>query len=54
MIESRSRHSGDHQIPVTYIWYDELTSGALGPEVPRAAAAAPDPHAPDPQPQTAT
>src|SRR5947209_14248242 len=34
MIEFRRRHSGKFQIPVTYVWHDEIASGALGPEVP--------------------
>jgi hypothetical protein len=33
MIEFRRRNSGRFQIPVTYIWHDELAAGALGPEV---------------------
>lgn len=49
MIEFRRHHSGHYQIPVTYVWYDELVSGALGPEVPLAPEPAPQPH-----PQTAT
>jgi hypothetical protein len=34
MIEFRRRNSGRFQIPVTYVWHDELAAGALGPEVP--------------------
>lgn len=33
MVEFRRRNSGHFQIPVSYVWYDELDSGALGPEV---------------------
>jgi hypothetical protein len=33
MIEFRRRHSGKYQIPIQYIWYEELVAGALGPEV---------------------
>jgi hypothetical protein len=33
MIAFRSRNSGRFQIPVTYVWNDELAAGALGPEV---------------------
>jgi hypothetical protein len=33
MIEFRRRNSGRFQIPITYVWHDELASGALGPEV---------------------
>ena len=34
MIAFRRRNSGHYQIPVTYIWHDELAAGELGPEVP--------------------
>lgn len=48
MIEFRRRNQGRYQIPVTYIWNDEIAAGALGPEV------APDPvPEPEPAPQTA-
>jgi hypothetical protein len=33
MIEFRRRNAGRYQIPVSYIWHDELVAGALGPEV---------------------
>src|ERR1700755_2935047 len=33
MIESRRRNSGRFQIPVVYVWHDEIAAGALGPEV---------------------
>jgi hypothetical protein len=29
MIEFRRRNSGHFQIPVVYVWHDELTAGAL-------------------------
>ena len=32
MIEFRRRNAGYYQIPVTYVWHDELAAGALGPE----------------------
>jgi hypothetical protein len=48
MTEFRRRNAGDYQIPVTYIWHDELAAGALGPEV----ALEPEP-APEPEPQAA-
>jgi hypothetical protein len=44
LAEFRRRHTGHYQIPLTYTWHDELTSGALGPEV-----ALPEP-APEPEP----
>jgi hypothetical protein len=34
MIAFRRRNSGRFQIPLTYIWHEELVAGALGPEVP--------------------
>jgi hypothetical protein len=34
-----------YQIPITYIWHDELASGELGPEVPLEAAPEPEPEA---------
>jgi hypothetical protein len=48
MIEFRARNAGHYQIPITYVWHDELTSGALGPEVPTAQAPEPTPAAPAP------
>jgi hypothetical protein len=50
MVDFRRRHSGRYQVPITYIWHDELASGALGPEV--ALEPAPEP-APAPEPQAA-
>ncbi|HWK18494.1 MAG TPA: hypothetical protein VNR66_13660 [Solirubrobacteraceae bacterium] len=43
MIEFRRRNMGHYQIPVTYVWHDELTVGALAsaadpPVEPSAAA----------------
>ena len=45
MIEFRARNSGHFQIPVAYIWHDELAAGALGPsvEIPDAPLPAPEP-----------
>ena len=34
MTEFRRRNMGHYQIPINYVWYDELVAGALGPEVP--------------------
>ena len=45
MVAFRRRNSGHYQIPITYVWHEELASGALGPEVPLAPAA------PEPQPE---
>jgi hypothetical protein len=36
MIEFRARNMGHYQVPITYLWADEIASGALGPEVPAA------------------
>jgi hypothetical protein len=51
MMEFRRRNSGRFQIPVTYVWHDELASGALGPEVPNGEVS-PEPE-PTREPQTA-
>jgi hypothetical protein len=51
MTEFRRRNSGRFQIPVTYVWHDELAAGELGPEVP-AAGDEPEPE-PAPEPQAA-
>ena len=51
MTEFRRRNSGHYQIPITYIWHDELVAGALGPEVPLAPEPEPEP---EPAPQAAT
>jgi hypothetical protein len=50
MNEFRRRHMGRYQIPITYIWHDEIALGALGPEVPQAPAPEPEP---EPEPQAA-
>ena len=50
MIEFRRRNSGHFQLPITYIWYEELISGALGPEVGLEPAPEPEPQ---PEPQAA-
>ena len=46
MVELRSRNGAHYQIPVNYVWYDELAAGALGPEVevePEMSAPPPEP-----------
>lgn len=45
MIAFRRRNMGQYQIPITYIWHDELVAGALGPDV------ALEPAQPEPEPQ---
>jgi hypothetical protein len=47
MIDFRRRNSGRYQIPIGYVWHDELVAGALGPEV---GLPEPEP-APQPAPQ---
>ena len=46
MTEFRRRNLGRYQIPITYVWYDELASGALGPEVEAEPEPEPEPTAP--------
>jgi hypothetical protein len=43
MIEFRRRNSSHFQIPVTYVWHDEIAAGALGPQVPLEPAPEPEP-----------
>jgi len=49
MMAFRRRNAGLYQIPITYIWHDELAAGALGPEV----ALEPAEPRPEPEPQAA-
>jgi hypothetical protein len=48
MIEFRRRNSGRFQIPVTYIWHDEIAAGAMGPPVGVTPEPEPEP-APHPE-----
>jgi hypothetical protein len=48
MTEFRRRNMGHYQIPINYVWYDELVAGALGPEVPTEREPEPEPAAPAP------
>jgi hypothetical protein len=43
MIAFRRRNSGHYQIPIVYIWHDELAADALGPQVPLESESAPEP-----------
>ena len=43
MIEFRRRNLGHFQVPIVYVWHDELAAGALGPEVPLAPEPEPEP-----------
>lgn len=47
MIAFRRRNAARFQVPITYVWFDELASGAMGPEVELGPA--PEP-APEPAP----
>ncbi len=49
MTEFRRRYSGHFQIPIVYVWHDELAAGTLGPEVPLAEPVT----EPQPEPQAA-
>ena len=46
MTEFRRRHAGHFQIPITYVWNNELAAGELGPQVEQNGA-------PEPEPETA-
>jgi hypothetical protein len=48
MIEFRRRNTGRYQIPITYVWHDEMVAGALGPEVEAEPEPEPAPVAPAP------
>ena len=48
MIEFRRRHSGHYQIPVVYVWHDELVAGELGPQVEQEL----EPATPEPDPES--
>ena len=48
MIEFRRRNLSHYQIPINYVWYDELAAGALGPEVEVEPEPEPEPVAPAP------
>jgi hypothetical protein len=51
MIELRRRNAGQYQVPLLYVWHEEIAAGALGPEVPLEPEPAPGP---EPEPQVAT
>jgi hypothetical protein len=50
MIELRRRNAGHYQIPLLYVWHEEIAAGALGPEVPLEPEPVPGP---EPEPQVA-
>ena len=49
MVAFRRRNSGRFQVPITYTWFDEIASGAMGPEVPLIDTPQPEP---EPSPST--
>jgi len=51
LIEFRARYSGKYQVPVTYVWHDELAAGELGPLVTIEPSLAPEG---EPEPQAAS
>jgi hypothetical protein len=50
MIELRRRNAGHYQVPLLYVWHEEIAAGALGPEVPLEPEPVPGP---EPEPQVA-
>ncbi|HUA43720.1 MAG TPA: hypothetical protein VMA77_00745 [Solirubrobacteraceae bacterium] len=50
MTEFRRRNMGRYQIPITYVWHDELVAGAMGPSVEAEPEPEPEPVAPAPSP----
>ena len=43
MIAFRRRNSGRFQIPMVYVWHDEIAADELGPEVPLLETPEPEP-----------
>jgi len=43
MRDFRRRNYGHYQIPIVYVWHDELAVGEIGPAVPLAAVPEPEP-----------
>jgi hypothetical protein len=52
MIEFRARNLGRYQVPVTYVFQDEIAAGQLGPEV-EVPEREPEPTPQQPEPQAA-
>jgi hypothetical protein len=44
MVEFRARYMGKYQVPVVYVWHEEIAAGELGPQVgvPEPALPAPN------------
>ena len=51
MTEFRARYAGHYQIPLSYVWHEEIAAGALGPEVPLEPEPTPEP---EPEPEVAS
>ena len=49
MSEFRRRNMGHYQIPINYVWYDELVAGTFGPQVAAEPEPEPAPGAPAPR-----
>ena len=43
MVALRRRNSGRYQIPISYVWHDELVAGAIGPSVGAEPQREPEP-----------
>jgi hypothetical protein len=48
MVEFRRRNMGHYQIPINYIWHEEVVAGAMGPSVAAEPEPEPEPAAPAP------
>jgi hypothetical protein len=48
MTEFRRRNMGHYQIPINYVWHDELVAGAVGPSVEAQPEPQPEPVGPTP------
>jgi hypothetical protein len=46
MVAFRRRNTGRYQIPIAYVWHDELVAGAMGPSVAANGERQPEPVAP--------
>ena len=53
MIEFRARFTGKYQIPIVYVWHDELASDALPTPARLVKLPGPEGSDPDPAPQAA-
>ena len=51
LIEFRARNVSKYQIPITYVWHDEIAAGEVGPEVALAASPEAPEGEPEPEPE---